>query len=917
MVVRRATRRAGIAVTTLLLDAAAVRTRREIVAGPLAPLASSLAADLEPLLARRIYFPEEKALLSRTGGRCPTHGVYLEFDPFSPHEHRCPICGEVFRGPLHYRFWIYWYQLWLAERAVHAAILSELHGDARFASLADGILAGYSERYLNYPNVDNVLGPTRPFFSTYLESIWLLQICVATDFIAARNPALAARVIERIVEPSRALIAEYDEAGSNRQVWNDAALLAAARLTGDSAAAERAVFGHSGIVTLAGAGLLHDGTWYEGENYHLFAHRGLWYGVTLAARAGLELPPAIHQRYQLGFAAPFATALPDFTLPARRDSQYAISLRQWRIAEHCELGVADRDDDTLFGALQRMYGDTVPRRPTGRATSSADVERNALPSALSRADLSWRALLFARPELPSREPIAPRSVLLDGQGIAVFRRDAGRVFVALDYGHSGGGHGHPDRLNLLLSDGPTRWLDDFGTGSYVDPSLHWYRSTLAHNAPLVDGASQARVHGSLIAFDERGGAGWISAGVNEIAPGVRVRRTIVVMPSYLVDVLEWEAPDRVTLDLPIHAALSIDHSAHQASDAVVGGPSKEDGFSFLEDVSGFPVAPNEMVRGRAIADGAFARTLDVWSASSSAALWWSARAPGPPAAAPQRFWAARVTEARGVLRSVLSWGAAVTRVDLGETIRVSLADGTTHEHSRNPAGWHIELVAGQAGSSIELAGFVVAGESPADTAYHVPDATPITLDRLGAPSAVTLGREHYRRSDVSWEHAGRPVAIVSLAWHEGGLLITVIVPRSDLTFVAPLAENPYDNESADINGDGVQLYVRTTHGDAAWMLIPDGSSNAVRTRPIESWSALPSANATWRTRGDGYEMRIEVPGELPPLALDVVINEKPRGRERRRGQLVLSGALGGTEFSYLRGDRHEAARLIPLRLSDE
>jgi hypothetical protein len=89
--------------------------------------------------------------------------------------------------------------------------------------------------------------------------------------------------------------------------------------------------------------------------------------------------------------------------------------------------------------------------------------------------------------LPSDDARA-RSALLDAQGIAVFRRDDGRTYVALDYGHSGGGHGHPDRLNLLLSDGDTRWLDDYGTGSYVDPSLHWYRSTLAHNAPMVDGA---------------------------------------------------------------------------------------------------------------------------------------------------------------------------------------------------------------------------------------------------------------------------------------------------------------------------------------------------------------------------------------------------------------------------------------------
>ena len=84
-----------------------------------------------------------------------------------------------------------------------------------------------------------------------------------------------------------------------------------------------------------------------------------------------------------------------------------------------------------------------------------------------------------------------------------------------------------------------RWLDDFGTGSYVDPSLHWYRSTLAHNAPLVDGRSQRPTNGTLVAYDEREDCGWVSAEA-EIAPGVRARRSIVVLPTYLVDRLEWD-----------------------------------------------------------------------------------------------------------------------------------------------------------------------------------------------------------------------------------------------------------------------------------------------------------------------------------------------------------------------------------------
>jgi hypothetical protein len=55
-------------------------------------------------------------------------------------------------------------------------------------------------------------------------------------------------------------------------------------------------------------------------------------------------------------------------------------------------------------------------------------------------------------------------------------------------------------------------------------------------------------------------------------------------------------------------------------------------------------------------------------------------------------------------------------------------------------------------------------------------------------------------------------------------------------------------------------------------------------------------------------------GRDVPVALDVIVNEMPPWRERRRGQLVLSG--GGDEHVYLRGDRQPVERLLPFLLAD-
>jgi hypothetical protein len=144
-----------------------------------------------------------------------------------------------------------------------------------------------------------------------------------------------------------------------------------------------------------------------------------------------------------------------------------------------------------------------------------------------------------------------------------------------------------------------------------------------------------------------------------------------------------------------------------------------------------------------------------------------------------------------------------------------------------------------------------------------------------------------------------------------GLEIHVHVPVSDRTFVPADAVNPYDNESPDINGDGVQLYFRSGESLSGWILVPESGSSSVRVRQLDGWRAPRSIDARWSPTETGYDVHIALPGPVPD-ALDIIVNEKPLGRERRRGQLVLSGARGA--FVYLRGDRHDQESLIPVRI---
>jgi hypothetical protein len=146
-------------------------------------------------------------------------------------------------------------------------------------------------------------------------------------------------------------------------------------------------------------------------------------------------------------------------------------------------------------------------------------------------------------------------------------------------------------------------------------------------------------------------------------------------------------------------------------------------------------------------------------------------------------------------------------------------------------------------------------------------------------------------------------------------VINVDVSNVQRFFVAIDAENPLDNEPAAINGHGVQLYVIAGGRKGGWLLVPIAESRDVGVRAIEGWEKGLTVSAQWKPTASGYELvaQVSLPTGTTEIALDVIVNETAPGRERRRGQLVLSGARG--EFVYLRGDRHDFSRLLRFTIT--
>jgi hypothetical protein len=508
---------------------------------------------------------------------------------------------------------------------------------------------------------------------------------------------------------------------------------------------------------------------------------------------------------------------------------------------------------------------------------------------------------------------------MGSQGLAVLRT-SGR-YVSLECGPTGGGHGHPDRLNLTLHADGVHWLPDFGTGSYVSRDLFWYRSTLAHNAPRLDGMSQPIAEARVEGFDERQGWGWARARFGSVT------RSVVVGAEYLLDVVDLAGSDEHVLEVPWH---------FQGRGDIAGSSWQEGALSdgeFVGRVERLAASERTPVVVELAADG---RQLAAHFASTGELV--RADGPGPPlgVAARQTFYVQRTRGRNARLVTVLEFGARgsvlkAVRVR-GEIVEIE-TDGGTERHRFTGKDWLIETPAGRV-----VLGSVVAPPVRFDPLLNLePPSRPTGIAlRSDAPPPLdgsTDGfdtseplrldlEDQYRRSEEPYPGPEEFSAVCWANWDEDALYLAVEVTKPEVVFRATTAPLLLDNEPDDIHSDGIQVYLSDGTPEAqatGVVVVPDDRGSALRVRRISDTAGDPAmVRGAWRRTDTGYRVTLAIAWPEGLLAhvggeagFDVIVNEQLSGRERRAGQLVWSGGNG---WVWLRGDRQDQGRFGVLEL---
>ena len=497
---------------------------------------------------------------------CPKHDALLR--RLAPGEFECPVDHEAFEGERYEAC----YRTTLHDRAAAAAetlaLAYQFSGDERYARKATEILLKYADVYGGYVRHDRwgrvgaaaFMGGMR-YAQALDEAVNTIPCAWAYDLIYTSGALTdeQRQHIERdfLRAAARQLEVPTFQHDNNHQTWLNAGIASVGFTLGDQRLIDESITGEHGFQYQMGKLVTVDGLWIEGTMaYQGYAMQPAVMHAEMARRAGLDIAHEPHLKSL--FDGPIDSAFPDGSFPIINDSDpYQLS------------SLAD-----LYEWAYAIYGD----KPYG------------VVAAMGTRSGRW-AWMVGQPELPAGNVLPQSSRNLSGIGYLFLQRPmkGDAVSAVLDYGPHGGGHGHPDKLNLILyALGKVLFVDP-GRISYSVPEYkEWCKQTVAHNTVVIDSKSQEPTTGECLWFvhDEQFDAACVRS--DKAYPGVDLRRVVAITDNYILDCYQVDSVEEHQIDWLLHVRgkpMSVEGFAPAQEP-----PGTENGYQYLSNVQQRAVA---------------------------------------------------------------------------------------------------------------------------------------------------------------------------------------------------------------------------------------------------------------------------------------------------------------------------------------
>ena len=457
-----------------------------------------------------------------------------------------------------------------------AGLLWQITGERRYADFVRDMLLQYAEMYPQlgpHPRSERQV-PGKLFHQLLNENVWLVHTIIAYDTVHDALSEAERRTIEAGV--FRPMLDWFTNEGAfsldrvhNHGTWAAASVGMAGYVLGDRDLVEQALLGtdksgEAGFLRQLDELFSPDGYYMEGPYYARYAIWPFFYFAEAIAR---NEPERDIYGYRDGILekalyATVQTAWPDGTFPALNDGSLYMDVAAPGVVLGTDL-VYDRygNDPTLLG-VARFQGRVV-LNGSGLAVAQAFDAAETIP------EMTWDSVEF-------RDGADG-----EGGGLGILRagQGEGQTVALMKYGVHGLGHGHFDKLSLILWDQGRDVLDDYGFarfvnvepkygGRYLPENDTWAKQTLAHNTVVVDGRSQNdgdrraadAMHADRHFFDGDGRDGLqaVSATASGYYDGVDMQRTVVLVEDdafehpVLIDLFRLASSAEHQYDYPLH-----------------------------------------------------------------------------------------------------------------------------------------------------------------------------------------------------------------------------------------------------------------------------------------------------------------------------------------------------------------------------
>lgn len=457
-----------------------------------------------------------------------------------------------------------------------AGLLFQITQERRYADFVRDMLMQYADMYPAlgpHPRSEKQV-PGKLFHQLLNENVWLVHTIIGYDAVHdALTPDERATIEAGVFRP---MISWFVNEGAysfnrihNHGTWTVASVGMAGYVLGDPDLVEQALYGTDksgtgGFLRQLDELFSPDGYYMEGPYYARYA---IWPFFYFAEAIQRNEPERDIYAYRDGILekalyATVQTAWPDGSLPALNDGSRSMDVAAAGVVLGTDLVYARYGQDPTLLGVARFQGGVILNG------AGLDVAR-AFDAATTVPEMTWPSVEF-------RDGADGT-----GGGIGFLRTGVGeeQTVALLKYGVHGLGHGHFDKLGLILYDQNRDVLDDYGFarfvnvepkygGRYLPENQTWAKQTIAHNTVVVDGRSQNdgdreaadALHAERHFFDGDGrdGVQSVSATADGYYDGVAMQRTVLLVEDdafehpVLVDLFRLASGAEHQYDFPVH-----------------------------------------------------------------------------------------------------------------------------------------------------------------------------------------------------------------------------------------------------------------------------------------------------------------------------------------------------------------------------